>query len=62
MLCLSRKKSEVICIGDDIEVTVLQIKGNTVRLGVTAPKNVKVHRQEIQRKIQLESSSEGDAA
>ena len=47
MLVLSRKINEVICIGDNIEVQVLQIKGGTVRLGITAPREISVVRSEI---------------
>lgn len=47
MLILTRRPGETIKIGDDIEVTVLSIKGNQVRLGVTAPKDVPVDREEI---------------
>lgn len=47
MLCLSRKKSESIVIGDDITVMVVEIRGDKVRLGITAPKEVSVHRQEV---------------
>jgi len=50
MLVLSRKIAENLVIGDDIVVTVLGIKGNQVRLGVQAPKNVRVDRQEIKEK------------
>ena len=47
MLVLSRKLNEEITIGDDIKVTVLQIKGNSIRLGIEAPKNVRIIRGEI---------------
>lgn len=52
MLVLSRSKSESIIIGDDIEVVVVNINGNRVRLGITAPKEVSVHRREIYEAIQ----------
>jgi len=51
MLILTRKVGETIVINDTIRVTVLQIKGNQVRIGIEAPKNVSVHRQEIQERI-----------
>ena len=51
MLILTRRTGETICIGDDIEVTVLGIKGNQVRIGVKAPSAVEVHRQEIYERI-----------
>ena len=51
MLILSRRKDETFVIGDDIEVTVLEIKGSTIKLGIIAPKNVEVHRAEIYERI-----------
>ena len=51
MLILSRRVGEVIRIGNDIEITVLAVKGNQVRLGVTAPKDVEVHREEVFNRI-----------
>lgn len=47
MLVLTRKVNQSIMIGDDIEITVLEVRGEQVRLGIRAPKNVMVHRQEI---------------
>lgn len=47
MLVLSRAKNESIMIGDSVEVTVVDIRGNKVRLGITAPKAISVHRREI---------------
>lgn len=52
MLILTRRISEAIIIGDNITVTVLGIKGHQVRLGIDAPKNVSIHREEIFQKIQ----------
>lgn len=58
MLVLSRRLGETLIIGDDIKITVLGISGNQVRLGIAAPKNVSVHREEVYRRIQDEQSSE----
>ncbi len=54
MLVLSRKRGERIVIGPNIELTVVDIRGNTVRLGVDAPRDVSIHRQEVCRRIQDE--------
>ena len=54
MLILSRKKGESIVIGDDIEIIVLEIKGSMVRIGINAPKEVSVHREEVYDRIQEE--------
>jgi carbon storage regulator len=55
MLVLSRRKDETIMIGDEIEITVVDVKGDTVRLGITAPRSVAVHRKEIYQAIQAEN-------
>jgi carbon storage regulator len=52
MLCLSRKKSEIIDIGRDIQIMVVEIRGDKVRLGITAPKEVPVHRREVKEAIE----------
>ena len=54
MLILTRRVGETVVIGDDVTVTVLGVKGNQVRLGVNAPKQVAVHREEIYERIQRE--------
>ena len=57
MLVLSRNKDEVIMIGDDIEVCIVDIRGDKVRIGINAPREVSVHRKEIWDKIQEEKAS-----
>lgn len=52
MLALSRKKDEAIVINDDIEVTVIEIKGDQVKLGISAPKSVPIYRKEVYVQIQ----------
>lgn len=54
MLILTRRAGESLKIGDDIDIIVLGIKGNQTRIGITAPKNVPVHREEIYQRIQEE--------
>ena len=54
MLVLSRQKDESIIIGDDVEVTIVDVRGDKVRLGITAPKHISVHRKEVYEAIQRE--------
>lgn len=55
MLVLSRQRDETIMIGDDIEVTVVDIRGDKVRLGIAAPKEIAVHRKEVYEAIKREN-------
>ncbi len=59
MLILTRRVGETLMIDDEVTVTVLGVKGNQVRLGVNAPKDVSVHREEIYNRIQKEKGEEG---
>ena len=56
MLVLQRKDSEVITIGDDIRIVVVEIRGDKVRLGIQAPKHIAVHRLEVYEAIQSEAA------
>lgn len=58
MLILTRRVGETLMIGDDVALTVLGVKGNQVRVGVNAPKDVSVHREEIYLRIQNEKNQE----
>ena len=62
MLILTRKSGERITIGDHIRVTVLEIKGKQVRLGVEAPPDTRVHREEIFEKIQRENQKAAETS
>jgi carbon storage regulator len=55
MLVLSRKKGQSIIIGDNIEITVVEIQGDTVRIGINAPREVAIHRQEVFDQIAAEN-------
>lgn len=60
MLILTRRVGETLMIGEEVSVTVLGIKGNQVRIGVNAPKDVSVHREEIYERIQREKQDTGN--
>ena len=56
MLALSRKKNEALVINNDIEITVLEVKGDQVKIGINAPKEVPVYRKEVYEQIQKENA------
>ena len=56
MLVLSRQRDESIMIGDNVEITIVDVRGNKVRLGITAPKIIPVHRREVYNAIQREKA------
>ena len=62
MLILTRRVGEVVMIGNDVTVTVLGVKGNQVRIGVNAPRDVAVHREEIFERIKREEQDGGGAS
>ena len=54
MLILTRRRGEALMVGDDVTLTVLGVKGNQVRIGINAPRDIPVHREEIYQKIKQE--------
>ena len=62
MLVLSRQRDESIMIGDEVEITIVDVRGDKVRLGITAPKSIPVHRREIYDAIQREKGEQSDVA
>lgn len=62
MLILTRRVGETLMVGDEVTVTVLGVKGNQVRIGVNAPKEVAVHREEIYQRIQQEKAGPDDSS
>jgi carbon storage regulator len=58
MLILSRRVNETVMIGDDVNVTVLGVRGSQIRIGINAPKNVEVHREEVFQRLQKERKQE----
>jgi carbon storage regulator len=61
MLVLSRQKDESIMIGDDVEITIVDVRGDKVRLGIAAPKDIPVHRKEVYEAIQREKAEQKKA-
>ena len=57
MLVLSRQRDETIMIGDEIEITVVDVRGDKVRVGITAPRHVQVHRKEVYEAIKQENTA-----
>jgi len=60
MLILTRKLGEKIAIGDDITITVVEIRGTQIKLGIEAPKHIEIHRQEVYERIREENLSSSD--
>lgn len=58
MLVLNRQKNESIMIGDDVEITIVDVRGDKVRLGINAPREISVHRKEVYEAIQKEKEME----
>ncbi len=61
MLALTRKKGESLVINNDIEITILEIRGDQIKLGVSAPKEVPIYRKEVYAQIQQENRKSADA-
>ncbi len=62
MLALSRKKNESIIINNDIEITILDVRGDQVKIGITAPKQIPIYRKEVYVQIQQETKAATDSA
>lgn len=62
MLALSRKKNEAIIVNNNIEITVLEIRGDQVKLGIAAPKEIPIYRQEVYAQIQAENKKATETA
>lgn len=62
MLVLSRRLEETLIIGDDIKIKVLGISGNQIRIGIDAPKEISVHREEVYQRIKAELLKQAEAA
>ncbi len=62
MLVLSRQRDETIMIGDDVEITIVDIRGEKVRLGINAPAHIPVHRKEVYDAIKREKIAKGETA
>ncbi|MHC4483116.1 MAG: carbon storage regulator CsrA [Planctomycetota bacterium] len=62
MLVLSRQKDESIMIGDNVEITIVDVRGDKVRLGITAPREISVHRREVYEAIQREKNEKQEPA
>lgn len=58
MLVLSRQKDESIMVGDDVEITIVDVRGDKVRLGINAPRSISVHRKEVYEAIQREKNEQ----
>lgn len=61
MLALSRKKDEAIVINNDIEITIIEVKGDQVKIGISAPKSVPIYRKEVYMQIQEANKASADA-
>jgi carbon storage regulator len=61
VLILTRKVGESVLIGDGIKVSILAVKGNQVRVGIDAPKDISVHREEVRARLQAEAQNRGES-